>query len=194
MDKATRKLEEFKHISSAILEIDKRILQILTASTAVAVALLSAIAGLALGKEGVTVTVIHAYAALAPNLLMIPSFHLMLSQRIDMMRLGSYRRVFFEEQDKLEGWETRLERFRALKKMESNDPVPYIVWTIFIASGALFIFGVFKSGAMLCHLLGLILPAVLIVWPHYKWSHVVSVELPRQVKLWRKVASTKSTK
>lgn len=37
MNKAADRLEEYRHIGTAILESEKRILQILTASTAVAV-------------------------------------------------------------------------------------------------------------------------------------------------------------
>jgi hypothetical protein len=39
MNEATHQSEEFKHIGNAILEVDKRILQILVASTAIGVTL-----------------------------------------------------------------------------------------------------------------------------------------------------------
>lgn len=194
MDEETHQLEEFKHIGSAILEIDKRILQILTASTAVAAVLLSAIGGFLFGRGGRTVSVIHAYAALAPNLLTVPAFYLILSQRIDMMRLGSYRLVFFEEKSKFEGWETRLQIFRKLEKeesKESNDPVPWIFWGVFWVSALLFFYAVFRSGVTCWHwhLWWLAVPAVFIGWAHYKWRHVVCEDLRRHVELWRKVAT-----
>lgn len=150
-------------------------------------------AGLVLGKGEAKVNVILAYAALAPNLLVIPSFYLMLSQRRDMMRMGSYRRVFLEEQDRIEGWETRLEKFRVLVNKEANDPVPWIIWAVFAASAALFIFVVLESRASLYHLLVLLLPVAFITSPHCKWKRVVAVELPEHVKVWRKVASGKKS-
>ncbi|MBI5843750.1 MAG: hypothetical protein HZB23_03670 [Deltaproteobacteria bacterium] len=188
MDNVTRQLEESKHIDNAIIEIDKHILQILIASMTVAVTLLSAIGGLAIGKEGVNVSIIHAYAALTPNLLIIPSFYLMLSQRIDMMRLGAYRRVFFEEQYKFDGWETRLGRLRIIEIKESNDPVPLIFWAIFFSSMSLFDYVILKCGAASFHLMVPLVPSLFIIYPHYQWRRVVTIDLPRYVELWREVA------
>ena len=189
MDEATHQLEEFKHIGNAILEVDKRILQILMASTAIGVTLLSAIGGFYFGKQGETISVIHAYGALAPNLIIVPAFYLILAQRIDMMRLGSYRFVFFEEQNNFQGWETRLKKLREQQneKDESHDPLPWIFWTVFLASAALFCYAVSKSCAPFWHILALALPIAFILWAHIKWNRVVDVNLHEHIKLWRGV-------
>src|SRR6266511_2477461 len=158
MDKDKYSLEEYKYIAEAILEIDKRILQVFAVATAVSISLLSAVASLILGKQQGQITVVLAYAALAPDILVVPAFYLMLSQRLDMIRLGSYRQIFFEERNEIEGWETQLEKFRKLEKTEANDPIPYTYWTLFLASVALFVYGIIEVRASLCHLFILGLP------------------------------------
>jgi hypothetical protein len=157
MDSNIYQVEEYKHIYTAIIEGEKQILQIFGGTIVVAVSLLSAVTGLILGRAGSQVTTMLAYAALAPNLLVIPSFYLLLSQRIALMRMGSYRRVFFEEQNEIRGWETRLGRFRNLKNTESNDPISYSFWAVFCASAVLFGHGIFVSGTPSRHLFILVL-------------------------------------
>jgi hypothetical protein len=186
MDANTHQVEEYKYIGTAITEVEKHILQIFGGTIVVAVPLLSAVAGLVLGKEGTQVTIVLAYAALVPNILVIPSFYLLLSQRMNLIRLGSYRRVFLEEQNRIEGWETRLEKFRAREGSESNDPIPYTFWAVFLVSAALFFHGISKSSASLCHLSVLGVPIVFIAWCHHKWRGIVRKELPRYLALWRK--------
>ena len=188
MDKNDHTAEEYKHISSAIIDIHNRVLQVFGIAVTVSVSLLSVVAGLALGKEGTPITVILAYAALGPDFLLIPAFYLMVSQRADIMRLGSYRRIFFEEHCGIEGWETQLERFRKREKAEPNDPIPYTIWAIFLASAALFGYGVVQDKASLFHLLVLFVPLILIVRAHYRWGKVVAKELPRYLELWREVS------
>ena len=189
MNKDAYILEEYKHIADAILDIDRRILQVFAVSIAVGVSLLSAVAGLALGGQQDQITVVLAYAALAPDFLVIPAFYLTLSFRIEIMRLGSYRRVFFEERNEIEGWETRLAKFRKLETREANDSVPYTYWAVFLASAILFGYGVIQAQASLPHLFSLAIPFSLLLCANYKWTCVVSKELPRHLSLWRKVSS-----
>jgi hypothetical protein len=113
MTKDEHILAEYKHISDAIIEIDidGRIVQVFTGSMTVGVALLSAVAGFAFGKHDQIPVLLAAYGALGPDIVVIPAFYLLLSFRRDIVRLGSYRRVFLEEHNEIEGWETRLERF-----------------------------------------------------------------------------------
>jgi hypothetical protein len=185
MNSNNYQVEEYKYIGTAITEIEKHILQIFGGTIVVAVPLLSAVAGLALGKDGSQVTIMLAYAALAPNILVIPSFYLLLSQRMNLIRLGSYRQVFLEEQNGIEGWETRLEKFRAQEGTESNDPIPYTFWAVFLVSAALFFYGISKSNASLRHLFVLTVPIIFIGWCHHRWRRVVPKELPRYLALWR---------
>lgn len=193
MNKDAYNLEEYKHISSAILEIDKRILQVFAVTIAVAVSLLSAVAGLVLGKQHGPVTVVLAYTALAPGVLVIAAFYLMLSQRLDMMRLGSYRRILFEERNQIEGWETQLEKFRKLEKIEANDPIPYTYWAVLLASGILFTYGIVEAEGSLYHSFMLVPLLLLLGRAHYRWMRVVPTELSRYFDLWRKVIASKET-
>ncbi len=194
MDQNQYQLEDYKQIWNAIIDVDKRILQVFGSTIVIAVSLLSAVAGLVLGKgAGDGMSIVFAYLGLAPSLILIPSFNLMLSQRIDIMRLGAYRRVFYEEQYAREGWEVHLYKFRNLEQKESNDPIPWSFWAIFAASAALFSYGLIKTCASLWHLSFLVIPTIFLGTTHYKWSRVISKILPKYVELWRKVQGDRKT-
>jgi hypothetical protein len=79
-------LQEYKHISDAIIDIDRRMVQVFTGSITIEVTLLSAVAGLAFGKEQDQITILLAYVALAPDILVIPAFYLLVAFRLDIIR------------------------------------------------------------------------------------------------------------
>lgn len=194
MNKNEYILQEYKHISDAILDIDRRIVQVFTGSMTVGVALLSAVAGLAFGKQQDQITVPLAYAALAPDFVVIPAFYLIRFYRVDIMRLGSYRRIFVEERNEIEGWETRLEKFRTLdKRGEANDPIPWSYWAVIVASAALFVYGIIAAHVCLAHAYILAVPVAFLLYAHRKWKRVIPKELPDHLRLWTEVRSSELT-
>jgi hypothetical protein len=187
MNSDTYEIEEYRHLAAVIVEVEKLMLQIFVGTFAFAVPLLSALTGWLLQRSAGAISILGCYAMLAPNLLVLPSFYLLLSQRTTLIRLGSYRRVFFEERNEIKGWETRLETFRKMVRTESNDPIAYTFWVVSLLSAVLFVYAIYKSCESPFNLLILFAPFTFLVWCHNKWICVVRREFPKYLEHWRAV-------
>ena len=190
-------LEEAKMFTNAVWYIDKLIGQIFAATIAVTVTLLSALAKSIFEDQRYTLPI--AYATLAPNVISLVAFYYLLSQRRSLVEFGSYVH-YLEVRLGVVGFQSSLSEIRNLRsrKGESNDPVPYSFWAIFLLSASCF--GFILSGTAnhrnYLHLLFLIPIALLFTAFHRAWNQVISKDLPLATSKWmalrRPAENTKS--
>ncbi len=185
--------EEYKQIFGLASQIEHRMLQIFGVSVAVSVSLLSAIGGLIFTGRGTQANgTIGLYLILIPNLFTIPSFSLILSHRIDLVRVAAYQKVFFENEEINVGWVTRLIKFRTHVKHESHDPIPLTYWAIMLISSAVFVFVTITSGLSYFHFISVPI-LILALWRiHASWRRVIPHMLQEYVDIWQKVKCSTS--
>lgn len=183
-------LEEYKHINNAIFDMDKRILQVFGVTIIVVASLIAAVGKVFfeqyLQNSG-NIKILScslAYLSFLPYLILIPSFYLIIGIRVDMMRLGSYRLIFFEKKAKRSGWESRLKKLRTYSLPESLDSIPLTYWALFLGAAILFIFAVLKASGCWLNYFLLIIPTIATGFAHYKWKRAISVDLNQFIEKW----------
>lgn len=180
-------LEEFKVFTGAIFDIDKRVGQVFGFTIAASVSLFSWIAKFVI--EDQTSPVPLAYVALVPNLIVLPAFFYLLAQRRDLIGFAAYLRLL-ERRLGVKGFQTGLGseagslRVSKLRGGESNDPIPYSFWAIFLISAALFAYGINQRSGGPHHLLALTVPCVLLGLCHWKWKCLIPQVLPELTRKW----------
>ena len=182
--------EEYKNIFGFTITLEQRMLQIFLVAIVVSASLLSATIGIVLsGKLGVQFKEWGMYLILAPNLITVPAFNLILAQRIDLTRASAYQWVFYEDGSDDAGWVSRLHMLRSRSPdPEALDTIPMVFWAIFFISG-----GVFAAYVVLEHLSYYhfcVLPVVLLVLGQitYSWNSVIQNHR-HYVAAWREVRS-----
>lgn len=191
-------LEEYKHINDAIFDMDKRILQVFGVTIIVVASLIAAIGKIFFehylsNSENIqSFSCYLAYLSFLPYLILIPSFYLIIGIKVDMMRLGSYRLIFFEEKAKRTGWESRLKKLRNYSLPESLDSIPLTYWALFLGSAILFVFAVLKAYGYWLNYLVLLIPAATIGIAHYKWKRVITVDLNQFIEKWNLILRTEN--
>ncbi|MBI3770602.1 MAG: hypothetical protein HY271_19200 [Deltaproteobacteria bacterium] len=189
------RLEEYRHISAAIIDLDGRIMTVFGLSLAAAGTLLGVTAPAVFGEAGPaghTAPLALACWSLAPALLVAAALKVQVNLRRDIIRLGLYRKVFFEE-DGVRGlrWESALERFRRTFRGETNDPIPMAYWLIALASVTLSWSATRRAGVGA--LAWAIVLSVTVAVPallkrlHAEWLDVIRSDLPVIAEEWKPV-------
>jgi hypothetical protein len=135
----------------------------------------------------------YAYPFLGPLAIIIPVLFVIGSHRRDIHRSGTYIHVFFEYAGIGPKWETRLSKYRDMKKGESLDRLPRLFWSIFLISVGGFIFSLYKIIGI-CSYSGWLAPIIIIiigiifmVLGHYQFAKA-SVEVRHEYyETWKKI-------
>ncbi len=182
-------LEEAKMFTNAVWDIDKLIGQIFAATIAVAITLLSALAKSIFEDQRYTLPL--AYATLAPNIVSLVAFYYLLSQRRSLVEFGSYVH-YLETLLNVTGFQSSLSKIRKhpARRGESNDPIPYSFWAIFVLSASCFAFIVVSAPAnhRYLHVLVLLPLATLFARFHWEWNRVISKDLPSATQRWMELS------
>jgi hypothetical protein len=128
------RLAEYRHISDAIMDIDRRLLQVFAGTVTAAGALVALAATRRGGSPAATVIL-----DVAPGFLVGAALNFQLGLRREIAKLGMYRKVFFED-GAVGGatWERALGAFRKIDRSpEANDPVSLVYWVFVGLSAAL---------------------------------------------------------
>jgi hypothetical protein len=179
-------LEEAKMFTTAVWDIDKLIGQVFAGTIAVTITLLSALAKSVFEDQKFTVPL--AYATLAPNVISLVAFYYLISQRRSLVEFGSYVH-YIENRLGVTGFQSSLFKIRKrpTRKGESNDPIPYSFWALFLLSASCFGFIIINTsgGRRYLHFIILAAIAVLLAKFHKEWNEVISKDLPRSTRRWR---------
>lgn len=181
-------MEEFKIFTSAIFDIDKRVAQVFGFTMAAAVSLSTWTAKIIL-EPVQSVQLPLVYASLMPNLLLLPAFFYLIAQRRDLCGFAAYVRLL-ETRLGVSGFQTGLHpgegslRTNKNRGGESNDPIPYGFWALFLITAVIFLYGIQKSGGSLCQLTILLIPTGLLLYCHWTWKHIILNILPPLIEMW----------
>ena len=180
--------EEYKILFEFGVRTEDRMLQVFSGTVTISVTLLSAIGGYLL-KEDRPVTAAEAYIALAPILMILPSFLLLVGMRRDMARIGAYVHVFFEEFGIL--WPKHLIAFRLRGgSFESLDTIPIAYCSLVIACFGIFFCLLYRSRIdQLPHACVLVVAGCLLVAISKRWRRAVSTHFEDCIVAWREVKS-----
>lgn len=186
------RLEEYRAISQAILDLDGRIVRVYGIIAAATIPLLGVVAaGLArVAPFTDSATYLFSWLSLVPCFAILAGLHFQVALRRDMARLGMYRLVFFEE-DTSYGlrWETALSELRTeLVEPETNDPIATTYACIAFASVTLFTCGICLYGLPYrVELVALVVPCWLGRNLHRAWGGVYPGDVDRYRTAWRAV-------
>lgn len=181
-------MEEFKIFTSAIFDIDKRVAQVFGFTMAAAVSLSTWTAKIILEPEQ-SVPLALVYASLMPNLLLLPAYFYLIAQRRDLIGFAAYVRLL-ETRLGVSGFQTGLHpgegslRTNKNRGGESNDPIPYAFWALFLITALIFLYGIQKSGGSLCQLTILLIPIGLLSYCHWAWKRIIPDVLPELIEMW----------
>lgn len=178
-------LEELKILGRLMADIDKRVAQVYGFTMAAFVSLFTWIAKYVLGIEDPSLLV--SYASLMPDLILLSAFYYLVAQRRDTASFAAYVWLL-ELRFGAGGYQTGLGHgegsIRATRRGESNDPIPYFFWALFLISGAFFAHTLHRAAESLLHLAFLIVPAGLLVYCHWEWQYIIPNVLPRLKRRW----------
>ncbi len=178
-------LEEFKMLGRLMADIDKRVPQVYGFTMAAFVSLFTWIARYTLEIE--QPTLLLAYASLMPDMILLAAFYYLVAQRRDTASFAAYAWLL-ERRFGARGYQTGLGHgegsIRALRGGESNDPIPYFFWTLFLISAGFFVHTLLRASESLLHLLVLAIPAALLAYCHRQWQHIIPNVLPDLKRAW----------
>jgi hypothetical protein len=177
------RLAEYRQISEAIMDIDRRLVQVFAGTVASAGVLVAA----AIGKRGGT-PLGAAVLSVAPSFLVLAALNFQVSLRREIAKLGMYRKVFFADGT----WERALTVLRDVDRTpEANDPMSAVYWCFVGLSVAL----VFIRGSFW----GLLLSAVAayLLWQvDQQWKRVYdrnAGDAARFERLWEQAKNSIET-
>ena len=180
--------EEYKQIFTMTSQLEQRMLQIFGLSLAVSVSIFSAIAvKIVMGSNESDLKILDIYLLLAPMLISIPAFSLLLAHRLDLARAAAYQKVFYESKSDYAGWVTRLNEYRKHSQSEGHDPMPLAYWSVSLLSSGMFLFFMISLSFSIAHLVVGIIPLLIMAKLQYSWSSVVKQEREKCVAIWEKV-------
>lgn len=150
------KLEEFKQLRKDITQRDSSMTQLFLTGLVASVTLLSAISVFFFNMYTKYPSVDLCYFFLAPIIVIIPITSIIDSHRRDIRRMGSYIKVFYEDQGFGPTWETAHDQITLLDKEEGHDAVPLVLWALVIICCALFWYGLHLTTQLVISLHGIV--------------------------------------
>jgi hypothetical protein len=183
------RLEEYKQVFALVVDVERRLLQVLGATVTVGVTFLTATSGfLLLHSSRRPLSVAEAYFTLFPLILLIPSFSIVLGLRLDIARFAAYIVVFYEDGNPWPRWNSSLIRFRSPRLFESNDPVPYTYWLIAAGFLGLFFYALAQSASPVRTHIWIVFPICIVLGHiHRIWRTALYEYYQLCIEEWRRV-------
>ncbi|MBW1835056.1 MAG: hypothetical protein JRG74_12150 [Deltaproteobacteria bacterium] len=181
-------LEELKLFTSAMFELDKRIIQVFGFTMTLSVTLLTWI-GKILFEHTEESSLILLYATLTPNLFILPSFYYLIKVRFDIVTFASYVHLL-EKRLFAFGFQSGLNPKNGIRSNknrgggESSDPIPFSFWAIFLCTSLTFSYELMNNNH---NYLNFLAPACLgatLAWAHINWLKVYSRSLSPMFNAW----------
>jgi hypothetical protein len=183
-------LEELKLFTSAMLDLDKRIVQVFGFTMALSVTLLTWVGKILFESDNES-SMLLLYATLIPNLFVLSSFYYLIKVRFAIVTFASYVHLL-EQRLSTFGFQRGMNPIYGIRSNkfrgggESSDPVPISFWAIYLCTSVTFYYELDSNCYSMLNLLAPACIGLFLLLAHLNWLKVYSRSLAPMFEAWEK--------